>query len=165
MGHGGMAVLGTPFRMARNVRPAFADSDHGGNVRFAGGGFIPSRLWPRPSPPAPWQMAQWAANRTPPACRTSGDDSSPAGALGVLRSHPEMTSEIVKRATPARSFRFSNHSVSKALHLADNGSDKLIEPIVDGARANHRQVDDLGHEPQQRNRGRVAVDQPRRLEQ
>ena len=34
----------------------------------------------------------------------------------------------------------------------------MIEPIVDGARANHRQVDDLGHEPQQRDRGRVAVD-------
>jgi len=132
MGHGGMAVLGTPFRMARNVRPAFADSDHGGNVRFAGGGFIASRRWPRPSPLAPWQMAQWAAYRTPPACRNSGDDSTPAGALGVPRSHPEMASEIVNRATLACSFRFSNHSVAKALHLADNGRHKLAESIRDG---------------------------------
>ncbi len=132
MGHGGMAVLGTPFRMARNVRPAFAGSDHGGNVRFAGGGFIPSRRLPRPSPPAPWQRAQWAAKRTAPACRASGDNSSPAGALGVPPSHPEMASEIVNRAMPARSLRFSNHSVAKALHLADNGRDKLAEPIIDG---------------------------------
>jgi len=132
MGHGGMAVLGTPFRMARNVRPAFADSDQGGNVRFAGGGFIPSRRWPRPSPPVPWQMAQWAAKRTPPACRASGDDSSSAGAFGVPPSHPEMASEIVNRAAPVGSLRFSNHSVAKALHLADNGRDKLVEPGVDG---------------------------------
>ncbi len=127
-----MAVLGTPFRMARNVRPAFADSDHGGNVRFAGGGFIPSRRLPRPSPKAPWQMAQLATKRAPPACRASGDDSSPAGALGARPSHPEMTSETETKAIPARSFRFSNHSVAKALHLADNGRHKLVEPIIDG---------------------------------
>ncbi len=36
VGHDGMSVPGTPFRMARNVRPAAAASDHGGSVRFAG---------------------------------------------------------------------------------------------------------------------------------
>ena len=118
--------------MARKVRPAFAASDHGGNVRFAGGGFIPSRRWPRPSPLAPWQMAQRAAKMTPPACRASCDDISPAGALGTLELHPEMASEIVNRATPACGLRFSNHSVTKALHLADNGRNKPIEPLVDG---------------------------------
>ena len=132
MGHGAMAVLGTPFRMARNVRPAFAGSDHGGNVRFAGGGLIPSRRWPWPSPPAPWHMAQRPAKMTPPACWASGDDNSPAGGLGVPTSHPEMTSETVNKATAVRSFRFSNHSVAKALHLADNGRHKLAESIRDG---------------------------------
>ena len=30
------------------------------------------------------------------------------------------------------SFRFSNHVVAKALHLADNRSDKLLQSAVDG---------------------------------
>src|SRR5208282_3975862 len=110
-------------------------------------------------------MAQLAAKRTSPACRASRDDSMPAGALGALPSHPEMTSEIVNRTMPASSLRFPNHSVAKALHLADNGRDERIEPVVDGIRANHRQIDDIRHEPEEGDRGRVAVDQPRRLEQ
>ncbi len=51
---------------------------------------------------------------------------------GPPPSHPEMASETVNRAMPARSFRFSNHSVAKALHLADNGRDKFVEPALDG---------------------------------
>ena len=90
--------------MARNVRSAVVASDHGGSVRFAGGGFIPSRRWPRPSPLTPWQIAQLAAKMTLPACWASRDASSPAGALGASRSHPEMASEIVNRAMPTCTF-------------------------------------------------------------
>ncbi len=118
--------------MAKNVRPALVSSDHGGNVKFAGGGFNPSRRGPLPSPLAPWQMAQWAAKMTPPACWAWRDASTPAGALGAPPSHPEMTSEIVNRAMPSGSLRFSNHLVAKALHLLDDCRDKLIEPIVNG---------------------------------
>jgi hypothetical protein len=122
------------MRMARNVRPALAASDHGGTVRFAGGGFIPSRRRPRPSASAPWQIAQLAAKMAPPARWASGDASSSAGALGAAsRSHPEKTSEIVNRATPAVSFRFPDHFVAKVLHLADNGCNKLIQLGVDRA--------------------------------
>src|SRR3974390_80255 len=122
-----MAVRGTPFRMTRNVWPAVAVSDHGGAVRFAGRGFIPSRRWPLPSALAPWQMAQLAAKIAAPACWASDDASSPAGALGVAsRSHPKMASEIVNRAMPVGRFRIPNHLVAKTLHLADDGCDKFI---------------------------------------
>jgi hypothetical protein len=117
--------------MARNVRPAFAGSDHGGNVRFAGRGSIPSRRWPLPSPLAPWQMAQFAANMTPPACWAWRDASTPAGALGAPPSHPEMTSESVNRAR-AGCLRFANHAVAKGFHLLDNRRDKRIQSAVDG---------------------------------
>jgi len=43
IGQDGIAVPGTPFLIARNSFAACAVSDHGGNVRFAGGGFIASR--------------------------------------------------------------------------------------------------------------------------
>ena len=118
--------------MARNVRPAFAGSDHGGNVRFAGRGLIPSRRWPLPSPLTPWQMAQFAAKTTPPACCASRDASTPAGALGAPLSHPEMTSEIVNSAMPAWRLRFANHVAAKGFHLLDNGRDKPIQSAVDG---------------------------------
>jgi hypothetical protein len=120
--------------MTRKVLPADAVSDHGGNVRFAGSGFIPSRRWPLPSALAPWQMAQLAAKIAAPACRAWGDVSSPAGALGVAsRSHPEMTSEIVNRAMLVGRLRLLKHLVSKTLHLANNSSDKFIQTLVDSA--------------------------------
>lgn len=119
--------------MARNVFPALAVSDRGGSLRFAGGGFIPSRRWPRPSASAPWQMAQLAAKMVPPASRAAGDASSPAGAVGAAsRSHPEMTIEIADRARPADSFRFPDHLIAMALHLLDYGCDELTKPVVDG---------------------------------
>lgn len=132
-GHAGIAVRGTPLRMARNVRPAAVTSDQGGSVRLAGWGFRPSRRWPRPSAAAPWQMAQLAANRTPPACCASREANSPAGGFGAPPSHPEMASEIVNRAMPADGFALKNHLMAKALHLADNGCDKLIELVIDDA--------------------------------
>jgi hypothetical protein len=101
---------------------------------LAGCGLIPSRRWPLPSALAPWQMAQLAANIAAPACWASGDASSPAGALGATsRSHPEMTSEIMNRTMPVDSLRLLNHLVTKLLHLADNGSDKFIQTLVDSA--------------------------------
>ena len=69
-----------------------------------------------------------------------------------------MTSEIVNRTVPARSFWFMNHLVAKALHLADNGRDKLIKAVLDGAGSCHRQIDGIGNQAEQRHRGRVAVD-------
>ena len=58
----------------------------------------------------------------------------PAGVLGVAsRSHPEMASEIVNRAIPVDRIRVSDHSVAKTLHLADNGCDKFIQSVGDGA--------------------------------
>ena len=132
MGHAGIAVPRTPLRMARNIWPAFAGSDHGGNVRFAGRGFNPSCRGPFPSPPWPWQMAQSAAKRTPPACCAWRDARTPAGALGAPPSHPEMASEIVNRAMAARSLRLTNHAVAKGFHLLDNGRDQRIQSAVDG---------------------------------
>jgi hypothetical protein len=44
-----------------------------------------------------------------------------------------MASEIVNRAMPADGFALTNHLMAKALHLADNGYDKLIELAVDDA--------------------------------
>ena len=40
-------------------------------------------------------------------------------------------------------------------------ADKLVEPAVDGARSDHRQIDGIRHEAEQRDRGRVTVDQTR----
>jgi hypothetical protein len=103
-------------------------------VRFAGSGFIPSRRWPLPSALAPWQMAQLAANVTAPARWASAEASSPAGALGVpWRSHPEMASEIVDRAIPVDRTRISDHGIAKAVHLVDDGGDKFIQSVGDGA--------------------------------
>jgi hypothetical protein len=129
-----MAVRGTPFRITRKVWPADAVSDHGGTVRFAGEGFIPSRRCPLPSALAPWQMTQLAAKIAAPACWAAGDASNPAGALGAAsRSHPEMTSEIVNRAIPVDRIRVPDHVVAKALHLADDGCDKFIQFVGNDA--------------------------------
>lgn len=123
----------TPLRMTRKTFPAKRGSDHGGSLRFAGGGTIPSLRWPRPSPFKPWQMAQLAAKIAAPVCCASREANSPAGTLGAPPSHPEMTSEIMNRAVPRGSFRFSNHRVAKILHLTDNSRDKLIKPFVNSA--------------------------------
>ena len=124
--------------MARNVRPAAAASDHGGSVRFAGGGFIPSRRWPRPSPLIPWQITQLAAKMTLPACLASRDASNPAGALGAPPSHPEMASEIVNRTIRACTLLFTNHCIAKGFHLIDNCRNKLLNLPVNRLRSNHR---------------------------
>jgi len=76
-----------------------------------------------------------------------------------------MTSEIVNRAVPSDGFRFSNHLVAKALHLTNNGRDKLSKLVVDRARSDHSQVDGIRHEAEQRHRGRVAVDKTRGVKQ
>ena len=140
-----MAVPRAPLWMARNVRPAFAASDQGGTVRFAGGGVMPSRRRPRPSAPTPWQMAQLAANRAPPAAWASREAKRPAGALGAPPSHPEMTSKIVNRAIASGRVGFVNHLVAKSLHLTDNGCDKRIEIGVDGVRPDDSKLDCLRH--------------------
>jgi hypothetical protein len=101
----------------------------------------------------------------PPACRAWGDASSPAGASGAPRSHPKMTSEIVNRTVAIASFWRTNHLVAKALHLADNGRDKLVQPTVDGIRADHSLIKGIRDESEQSDRGRVAADQPRRVKQ
>lgn len=134
MGHAGIAVRGTPLRITRKVWPAEAVSDHGGCVRFAGGGFIPSRRWPLPSALAPWQMTQLAAKIAAPACWASEEANSPAGALGpAWRSHPEMASEIMNRTIPVDRIRVSDQVVAKALHLADDGCDKFIQSVGNDA--------------------------------
>jgi hypothetical protein len=51
--HDGIAVPGTPSRITRKVWAAFAASDHVGMVRSAGGGFMPIRREPWPSPFSP----------------------------------------------------------------------------------------------------------------
>ena len=107
--------------MARNVRPASAVSDHGGSVKFAGAGLIPACRVPLPSPLTPWQMTQLVVKVTPPACCALRDANIPAGAVGALRSHPEMTSEIVNRAVAARNLWFVNHLEAKIFYFADNG--------------------------------------------
>ena len=124
--------------MARNVRPLAAASDHGGSVRFAGGGFIPSRRWPRPSPLIPWQITQLAAKMTLPACLASRDSSSPAGALGAPPSHPEIASEIVNRAIRVCTPLFTNHSIAKGFHFIDNCRNKLLNLVVNRLRLDHR---------------------------
>lgn len=151
--------------MTSCIRLAVVSSDHGANVRLAGGGLIASRRWPRPSPLGPWQIAQLAEKITPPASRASRDVNSPAGICGELRSHPEMVSSIANRATPAFTIGFVDHLIAKALHLARNGLDKLIETGVDGARSRHAQIDGFWNQPQQRHRGWVAIDEPRRIEE
>jgi hypothetical protein len=119
--------------MTRKASPAEPGSDHGGKVRFAGGGTIPSCRRPWPSPFTPWQIAQLAAKMVAPTCWASRDANNPAGALGAPPSHPEMTSEIVNRAVPSSSFGLLNHLVAKVLHLTNNGRDKFIKLVGDGA--------------------------------
>ena len=131
LGQAAIAVPRTPWRMARKVLPAELGSDHGGSVRFAGGGTNPSLRTPWPSPLLPWQMAQWAAKIAAPACWASRDANRPAGGLGTSGSHPEMTSETVNRAQPSSSLRLSNQLVAKALHLTNDRFDKLVELAID----------------------------------
>ena len=122
---------GTPLRMARNVRPAAVRPDQGGSVRFAGWGFsLPGVAAPIG---APWQMAQLAANMTPPACCASREANSPAGGFGAPPSHPEMASEIVNRAMPADGFGSRTILWPRLCISLNNGCDKFIEPVIDGA--------------------------------
>src|ERR1035437_5809547 len=124
---------------------ALACSNRDGRVRSAGGGFIPSRRWPRPSPLTPWQIAQLAAKMTAPATRASRELNSPSGIFGELRSHAETASEIANRIIPAFTLGFGIHRVAKALHLMHDCRNKLVDSRVDGARSDHAQVDSFRH--------------------
>ena len=116
--------------MTRYILVALASSGHDGSVRSAGGGIIPSRRWPRPSPLAPWQIAQLAAKMIRPASSASRDDNNPVGIVGELPSHPEMMSKIA-RMLPIFSLGFGKHLVSKTLDLSHDSFNKFVKLPLD----------------------------------
>ncbi len=66
---------------------------------------------------------------------------------------------------PAHGCGFANHSVAKAPHLSHNRVYEAIKPRFHRVRSRQSQIDGLRHEPQQRNAGRITVDEPCRVEE